>query len=96
MADTPGFNISYSTQSGIQNFWVETPNGSMKNFIHNGLELYYLNCEQHLKPGSTGCVVGQNIMNTEQQLITWKQQGGSVVIEMVDGNKAKFSQQDIK
>lgn len=35
VADTPGFNISHSTQSGIQNFWVETPNGSMKYLIIN-------------------------------------------------------------
>ena len=81
VADTPGFNISHSTQSGIQHFWVETPNGSMmKNLIHNRLGLYYLNCEQHFKPGTTGCVFGQNIINTEQRLITWKQQGGSFII----------------
>ena len=43
--------------------------------------------------GTTGCVFGQNIINTEQQL-TWKQ-GESFVIETVYGNKTKLSQQDV-
>ena len=50
VADTPGYNIDYSTRTGNRDFVVETANGESKRFINNGRDLHYLDCSHHFGP----------------------------------------------
>ena len=78
VADTPSFDHNYRTPSGNRNFCVETPNGSIKNFVRNGQGLYYYDCEKHFGPGTNGYVSGRNIINTTFDFIEF--------IDFIDSN----------
>ena len=97
VADTPGYNIDYTTRSGNRDFVVETANGSLKRFVGNGRGLHYLDCSSYFGPGKTGCVFGDEIHNTEKRL-TWRKnpEGTTFLIETVDGNKLQFSNRDVQ
>ena len=95
VADTPGFHIDYTTQTGNRDFVDETAHGETKRFIGNGRGLHFLYCAHHFGPDRNGCVFGEEIYNTEKRM-TWRQDESSFLVETVDGNRLQFSTRDVK
>ena len=95
VANTPGFQINFTTRTGDRDFVVETPEGEIKRFVGNGRGLHYLDCSHHFGPNRSGCVFGDEIYNTEKRM-TWRRKGESFLVETVAGNKLQFSNRDVQ
>ena len=94
-----GYEIDYTSRpnkDGVRDrsFKIKTQENVVRRFVPDGRGLYYLDCKDYFGAGRNNTAFGNEIINTENRMITKQHNLMNDVIQTISDNESKYTARD--